>query len=117
MFKDEDETGQPRINEAERLRKKIIRLKQLAHKYKHAEIIQNALLEISNIATHASSLEEFYVGVHSHLKQLIPADNFLFQPSMSALASLLSLFSPMRKMRILRSFILNNPYQHYYSRD
>jgi len=76
MFKDEDETGQPRINEAERLRKKIIRLKQLAHKYKHAEIIQNALLEISNIATHASSLEEFYVGVHSHLKQLIPADNF-----------------------------------------
>ncbi len=59
MFKDEDETGQPRVSETERLRKKIIRLKQLAHKYKHAEIIQNALLEISNIATHASSLEEF----------------------------------------------------------
>lgn len=76
MFKDEDETGQPRVSETERLRKKIIRLKQLAHKYKHAEIIQNALLEISNIATHVSSLEEFYVGVHSHLKQLIPADNF-----------------------------------------
>ncbi|MGL6123531.1 MAG: sensor domain-containing phosphodiesterase, partial [Shewanella sp.] len=38
--------------------------------------IQNALLEISNIATHTSSLEEFYVGVHSNLKQLIPADNF-----------------------------------------
>ncbi|MBW3532563.1 diguanylate cyclase [Shewanella sp. NKUCC06_TVS] len=76
MFKDEDETGQPRVSETERLRKKIIRLKQLAHKYKHAEIIQNALLEISNIATHASSLEEFYVGVHRHLKQLIPADNF-----------------------------------------
>lgn len=76
MFKDEDETGRPRINEAERLRKKIIRLKQLAHKYKHAETIQNALLEISNIATHVSSLEEFYVGVHLQLKQLIPADNF-----------------------------------------
>ena len=76
MFKDEDETGQLRKNEVDCLRKRVIRLKKLAHKYKHAEIIQNALLEISNIATHAASLEEFYIGVHRHLKQLIPADNF-----------------------------------------
>ncbi|GMA80482.1 hypothetical protein GCM10025855_38110 [Shewanella glacialipiscicola] len=76
MFKDEDETSQLRKNEVDCLRKRVIRLKKLAHKYKHAEIIQNALLEISNIATHAASLEEFYIGVHRHLKQLIPADNF-----------------------------------------
>ncbi|MGL6122279.1 MAG: GAF domain-containing protein, partial [Shewanella sp.] len=76
MLKDEDETGKHPVTEADSLRKKIIRLKKLACKYKHAEIIQNALLEISNIATHTSSLEEFYVSVHSNLKQLIPADTF-----------------------------------------
>ncbi|PIW59776.1 diguanylate cyclase [Shewanella sp. CG12_big_fil_rev_8_21_14_0_65_47_15] len=76
MFKDEDETAQPRTKEIERLEKRLIRLKYLAHKYKRAEIIQNALLELSNIATQVSSLEEFYLGVHQHLKQLISADNF-----------------------------------------
>ncbi len=76
MFKDEDETTQSSTLRVERLKKRIIRLKYLAHKYKRAEIIQNALLELSNIATQVSSLEEFYVGVHQHLKQLISADNF-----------------------------------------
>ncbi|EGM68172.1 sensor domain-containing phosphodiesterase [Shewanella sp. HN-41] len=76
MFKDEDEPAQPRIKEIERLEKRLIRLKYLAHKYKRAEIIQNTLLELSNIATQVSSLEEFYLGVHQHLKQLISADNF-----------------------------------------
>lgn len=83
MFKDEDETARApnksQINnelQIRRLEKKLSRLKFLANKYKHAEIIQNALLEISNIATQVSSLDEFYNGVHHHLKQLIPADNF-----------------------------------------
>jgi len=76
MFRDEDETAQPRTKEIERLEKRLIRLKYLAHKYKRAEIIQNALLELSNIATQVSSLEEFYLGVHQHLKQLLSADNF-----------------------------------------
>lgn len=83
MFKDEDETARPHNKpqiknelQIQRLEKKLIRLKFLANKYKHAEIIQNALLEISNIATQVSSLDEFYNGVHHHLKQLIPADNF-----------------------------------------
>lgn len=75
MFRDEDETTQSPTHRVERLKKRIIRLKYLAHKYKRAEIIQNALLELSNIATQVSSLEEFYVGVHQHLKQLISADN------------------------------------------
>ncbi|MGL5358327.1 MAG: GAF domain-containing protein, partial [Shewanella sp.] len=76
MFKDEDETTQPHTQEIARLTKRLIRLKYLANKYKHAEIIQNTLLKLSNIATQAASLEEFYLGVHQHLKQLISADNF-----------------------------------------
>lgn len=76
MFRDEDDAIQPHTKEIERLKKRLIRLKYLALKYKRAEIIQNALLELSNIATQVSSLEEFYLGVHQHLKQLISADNF-----------------------------------------
>ncbi|NMH65147.1 diguanylate cyclase domain-containing protein [Shewanella salipaludis] len=74
MFR--DETIEPLTCEAERLHKRIRRLKRLAGKYKRAEIIQNALLEISNIAAKASSPEDFYAGVHKHLQKLIPADNF-----------------------------------------
>ncbi|MGL5666171.1 MAG: GAF domain-containing protein, partial [Shewanella sp.] len=62
--------------EVERLKKRLNRLKYLAHKYKRAEVVQNALLELSHIATQVPSLEEFYLGVHHHLKQLISADNF-----------------------------------------
>lgn len=76
MFRDEDETTQPRAPELERLKKRLNRLKYLAHKYKRAEIVQNALLELSHIATQVPSLEEFYLGVHHHLKKLISADNF-----------------------------------------
>ncbi|MDG5900866.1 diguanylate cyclase [Shewanella xiamenensis] len=76
MFRDEDETTQPRAPELERLKKRLNRLKYLAHKYKRAEVVQNALLELSHIATQVPSLEEFYLGVHHHLKKLISADNF-----------------------------------------
>lgn len=76
MFRDEDGTTPPRAHEVERLKKRLNRLKYLAHKYKRAEIVQNALLELSHIATQVPSLEEFYLGVHHHLKQLISADNF-----------------------------------------
>lgn len=72
------------------LQKRVARLKRLASKYKHAEIIQNALLEISNIATKAASLDLFYQGVHLHLKKLIPADNF-FIASKDAKTGLISL--------------------------
>lgn len=76
MFKDGDEATQRHNKEIARLTKRLIRLKYLANKYKRAEITQNALLKLSHIATLASSLEEFYLGVHQHLKQLISADNF-----------------------------------------
>lgn len=76
MFRDEDETAPSRPREVERLKKRLNRLQHLAHKYKRAEVVQNALLELSHIATQAASLEEFYLGVYHHLKQLISADNF-----------------------------------------
>ncbi|MCL1076247.1 sensor domain-containing phosphodiesterase [Shewanella dokdonensis] len=58
------------------LEKRVSRLRRLATKFKRAESAQNALLEISNIANAADSMEDFYQGIHSHLKKLIPADNF-----------------------------------------
>jgi hypothetical protein len=60
----------------EHLKKRIARLRGLAKKYKRSEIIQNALLGISNIATQVASLDEFYQRVHLNLQQLIPAENF-----------------------------------------
>ncbi|AZG71933.1 diguanylate cyclase domain-containing protein [Shewanella livingstonensis] len=66
-------TTSPRV---EHLQKRIARLKRLAKKYKRSEIIQNALLGISNIATQVTSLDDFYQRVHLHLQQLIPAENF-----------------------------------------
>ena len=59
-----------------RLKKRIIRLKDLALQYKQAKCARDALISISNIASQAESLNSFYQGVHEHLKQLIPADNF-----------------------------------------
>ena len=59
-----------------RLKKRIVRLKDLALQYKQAKCARDALLSISNIASQAESLNSFYHGVHEHLKQLIPADNF-----------------------------------------
>ena len=63
-------------NNVDHLQRRVTRLRRLATKYKRAEIVQNALLEISNIATHVVSLDAFYQGVHNHLQSLIPADNF-----------------------------------------
>jgi diguanylate cyclase (GGDEF)-like protein len=83
-----DEEEQSHSSRLNRIQKRIQRLKRLARKYKRAEIIQNALLEISNIATQVASLEEFYSGMHHYLRQLIPADNFFistFNPQTSKL--------------------------------
>ncbi|PKG75267.1 bifunctional diguanylate cyclase/phosphodiesterase [Shewanella sp. GutCb] len=62
--------------ETVRLHKRIARLKVLALKYKRAEITQNALLDISNLAASVSTPEEFYSSLHQSLKKLIAADNF-----------------------------------------
>ncbi|QSX40559.1 diguanylate cyclase domain-containing protein [Shewanella cyperi] len=79
MFRDngfKDETCPLPGEEVHRLLKRVERLRRLAGKYKRAEIIRDALLEISNISTEVSTPEDFYSGVHNHIRQLIAADNF-----------------------------------------
>lgn len=79
MFRDrvdrDDNSGKSRTI-PNRLRARNRRLKSLAAKYKRADSIQKALLEISNAALNASSLEEFYGFLHQQLKNVIAADNF-----------------------------------------
>ena len=86
MFR--EELVQHSHREAERLQKRIVRLKSLALKYKRAEVTQNLLLEISNLAAHVDSPKAFFSGVHRSLNLLLPADNFfvaLLDPSSNKL--------------------------------
>ncbi len=71
-----DETNPPSGDDISRLLKRVDRLRRLAGKYKRAEVVRDALLQITHIATEVSSPEDFYAGVHTHLKSLIAADNF-----------------------------------------
>ncbi|MGX9462646.1 sensor domain-containing phosphodiesterase [Shewanella sp. A14] len=73
---DKDISHSTAIQRVEHLQKRVTRLKSLAKKYRRSEIIQNALLGISNIATQVTSLDDFYQRVHLHLQDLIPAENF-----------------------------------------
>lgn len=59
MFRDET-LHQHSAQEVSSLEKRVARLRRLAAKYKRAEATQNALLEISNIANKATSMESFY---------------------------------------------------------
>ncbi len=74
MFKTNVDQLSP--SKLERLYKKINRLKFLALKYKRSEVIQNTLLEISNLAATVTCAETFYSGVQIRLNKLLPADNF-----------------------------------------
>ncbi|MBR9728190.1 diguanylate cyclase [Shewanella intestini] len=58
------------------LKKKISYLTNLNAQYQRSKVIQDTLLAISNIATEATSIDNFYRSVHIYLKALIPADNF-----------------------------------------
>lgn len=74
--------------EVGRMQKRIARLKTLALKYKRAEVTQNMLLEISNLAAQVDSPEEFYSEIHRSLNILLHADNFfvaLFNPDTNIL--------------------------------
>ena len=59
-----------------RLKKRIVRLKDIALQYKQAKCARDTLISISNVASQAESLNSFYQGVHEHLKQIMFADNF-----------------------------------------
>ncbi|WP_394148470.1 diguanylate cyclase domain-containing protein [Shewanella atlantica] len=74
MFR--EESTQYSQYEVGRMQKRIARLRSLALKYKRAEVTQNMLLEISNLAAQVDTPEAFYSGIHRSLNVLLHADNF-----------------------------------------
>src|SRR5690554_34171 len=59
-----------------RLEKVVERLKSLTQKYRQAEVIQQALFRISELASSAQSMEQLYASVHRIIGQLMAARNF-----------------------------------------
>lgn len=59
-----------------RLEKVVERLKALTQKYRQAEVIQQALFRISELASSAQSMDQLYASVHRIVGQLMEARNF-----------------------------------------
>lgn len=70
------QTSQQLEAENLRLRKVVSRLKQLTHKYRSAEVIQNALFQISELAAQVRNMDSFYRSVHEIIGKLMFAKNF-----------------------------------------
>ncbi len=62
--------------EIARLRKALSRLQKLALKYRESEVIQKALFKISELASSAREMSDFYPAVHSIIGELMMAKNF-----------------------------------------
>ena len=77
-MKSADSTQQPNQLEVEnlKLRKVVSRLKQLTHQYRSAEVIQNALFRISELAAQVRDMNSFYCSVHEIIGKLMFAKNF-----------------------------------------
>jgi len=68
-----------RVDAAEkikRLEKVVERLKALTEKYRQAEVVQQALFRISELASSAQSMDQLYASVHKIVGQLMEARNF-----------------------------------------
>ncbi|MBY6064073.1 diguanylate cyclase domain-containing protein [Pseudidiomarina sediminum] len=63
-------------SEIARLRKAVVRLKSLALKYRQSEVVQKALFRISELASSARDMSEFYPAVHAIIDELMVAKNF-----------------------------------------
>ncbi|MCC5855282.1 MAG: EAL domain-containing protein [Idiomarina sp.] len=59
-----------------RLEKVVERLKALTQKYRQAEVVQQALFRISELASSAQSMDQLYASVHRIIGQLMAARNF-----------------------------------------
>lgn len=59
-----------------RLEKVVARLKVLTNKYRQAEVIQQALFRISELATSAQNMDQIYTSVHRIIGKLMEAKNF-----------------------------------------
>lgn len=60
----------------EELRELIPQLQQLTDKYKRAERVQKALLDISELASSVSHLSRLYTAIHEIIGDFMNADNF-----------------------------------------
>lgn len=60
----------------QRLEKVVARLKALTQKYRQAEVVQQALFRISELASSAQSMEQLYASVHRIIGQIMAARNF-----------------------------------------
>ncbi|MEA3588450.1 diguanylate cyclase [Pseudidiomarina sp. 1APP75-27a] len=59
-----------------RLRKAVVRLKSIALKYRQSEVVQKALFRISELASSARDMSEFYPALHAIIDELMVARNF-----------------------------------------
>ncbi|RUO35723.1 EAL domain-containing protein [Aliidiomarina sanyensis] len=59
-----------------RLEKVVKRLKALTQKYRQAEVVQQALFRISELASSAQNMDQIYHSVHRIIGQLMSAKNF-----------------------------------------
>lgn len=59
-----------------KLRKVVSRLKHLTQKYRSAEVVQNALFQISELAAQVRDMDSFYCSVHDIIGKLMFAKNF-----------------------------------------
>ncbi len=59
-----------------RLRKAVARLKNIALKYRQSEVVQKALFRISELASSARDMSEFYPALHAIIDELMMAKNF-----------------------------------------
>lgn len=59
-----------------RLEKVVARLKILTQKYRQAEVIQQALFRISELAASAQNMDQIYTSVHRIIGKLMAAKNF-----------------------------------------
>ncbi|RTE86545.1 MULTISPECIES: EAL domain-containing protein [Gammaproteobacteria] len=64
------------LEKLKRLEKVVERLKALTEKYRQAEVVQQALFRISELASSAQSMEQLYSSVHKIVAQLMEARNF-----------------------------------------
>ncbi|MFC3095404.1 EAL domain-containing protein [Alteromonas sediminis] len=76
MSKKNEVTGVDEELTVEELRALIPQLQQLTDKYKRAERIQKALLDISELASTVSHLSNLYPAIHEIIGDFMNADNF-----------------------------------------
>ncbi|WP_194756084.1 sensor domain-containing phosphodiesterase [Aliidiomarina indica] len=62
--------------QVKRLEKVVTRLKALTQKYRQAEVVQQALFRISELAASAQNMDQIYLSVHRIIGQLMSAKNF-----------------------------------------